>query len=109
MLIKSSVFWDITPCSPLKVDRCFGGTSHLHFQGRRIRQARNQSEAGRKQILVSFLAYYSTLKMEVTCSSETLIDFQRTTRPYIPEERTLHNHRCEELKSYKLCVDLQII
>jgi hypothetical protein len=23
------------------------------------------------------------------------IDFQRTTRRYIPEDNTLHNHRCE--------------
>jgi hypothetical protein len=27
-------------------------------------------------------------------------DFQRTTWCYIPEDRTLHNHRCEHLKSY---------
>jgi hypothetical protein len=25
---------------------------------------------------------------------------QRTTRRHIPEEDTLHNHRCENLKSY---------
>jgi hypothetical protein len=36
-------------------------------------QARNQDEAGRKQ------------------------SPQRTTRRYIPEDRTLHNHRCENL------------
>jgi hypothetical protein len=29
------------------------------------------------------------------------VDFQRTTRRYIPENRTLHNHLCENLKSYK--------
>jgi hypothetical protein len=23
---KSTIFWDITPCSPLKVNRHFGGT-----------------------------------------------------------------------------------
>jgi hypothetical protein len=28
-------------------------------------------------------------------------DFQGTTRHYAPEDRTLHNHRCENLKSYK--------
>jgi hypothetical protein len=28
--------------------------------------------------------------MEVTCSSETSADFQRTTGFYIPEDRTLH-------------------
>jgi hypothetical protein len=35
------------------------------------------------------LDYYSILKMEGTCSSETSVDFQRTTLLYIPETRTL--------------------
>jgi hypothetical protein len=38
--------------------------------------------------------------MEATCSSETSTDFQRTTRRYIPDNNILHNHRCENLKSY---------
>jgi hypothetical protein len=38
--------------------------------------------------------------MEATHFSETSVDFQRTTRSYIPEDRTLHNHRYENLKSY---------
>jgi hypothetical protein len=38
--------------------------------------------------------------MEAKCSSETSVDIQRTTRRYIPEDGTLHNHRCENLKSY---------
>jgi hypothetical protein len=37
---------------------------------------------------------------EEICSSETSVDFQRTTRRYIPEDSTLHNYRCENLKSY---------
>jgi hypothetical protein len=37
--------------------------------------------------------------MEVIFSSETSTDFQRTTLRYIPEDSTLHNHRCENLKS----------
>jgi hypothetical protein len=40
--------------------------------------------------LVSSLAYSSTLKMEATCSSELSVDFQRTTRHYIPEDGILH-------------------
>jgi hypothetical protein len=36
---------------------------------------------------VAFLAYSSTLKMGVICSSEASIDFQRTTRFEIPEDR----------------------
>jgi hypothetical protein len=38
--------------------------------------------------------------MEATYFSETSVDFQRITRRYIPEDRTLHNHRCENLRSY---------
>jgi hypothetical protein len=45
-------------------------------------------------------AYPSNLKMEATCSSETSADFQWTTWGYTPEDRTLHNHRCENLISY---------
>jgi hypothetical protein len=37
--------------------------------------------------------------MEAIYSSETSVDFQRTTRRYIPEDDTLHNHRYENLKS----------
>jgi hypothetical protein len=31
--VKSTIFWDITSCSPLSVNR-FGGTCRLHLQGR---------------------------------------------------------------------------
>jgi hypothetical protein len=42
----------------------------------------------------------STLKMEAIYSSETSVETQRTTRRHIPEDDTLHNHRCENLISY---------
>jgi hypothetical protein len=53
--------------------------------------------------LVSCLTY-STLKMGTICSSETLVDFQRTTWSYIPEDVTLHNHRCDDIKSYTMSI-----
>jgi hypothetical protein len=37
--------------------------------------------------------YFSTLKMEAICSSETLVDPQWTTRRYIPEDGTLQRVR----------------
>jgi hypothetical protein len=43
---------------------------------------------GTRFTMASCLAYFSPLKMEATCSSETSVDFQRITRRYIPEERT---------------------
>jgi hypothetical protein len=42
-------------------------------------------------------------------SSETSVGFQRTTRRYIPEDRTHHNHRCENLKSHTGDVRLDIV
>jgi hypothetical protein len=42
---KNTMFWDINPSSPLKVNRRFGGTYDLHFQGRRVSRTRNQRES----------------------------------------------------------------
>jgi hypothetical protein len=35
VFMKSIIFWDMTPCSPLSANRRFGGTYRLHLQGRR--------------------------------------------------------------------------
>jgi hypothetical protein len=86
-ILKSFVFWDIMSHSPLKVNPCFGGKCHLHYQGRRISKARNQCES----------RWQAELKVEATCSPETSVDFQWTTWCYIPEDRTLRNHRCENV------------
>jgi hypothetical protein len=69
MVVKSFIFLDITPCSLLKVDsRALLATCFM---------------------LVSVLAYSATLKMEVTCSSKTSVDFWWATWRYILENRTL--------------------
>jgi hypothetical protein len=39
VVMKSTIFWDIMSCSPLKVNRRFGGTYRLNFQGQRISRA----------------------------------------------------------------------
>jgi hypothetical protein len=56
--MKSYIFWAVTPCSPLKINRHFGGTCNLHLQGRGINQARNQYGAGGKQSSGFGLFYY---------------------------------------------------
>jgi hypothetical protein len=48
------------------------------------------------------------LKMEAICSSETSFKFQRITRRHIPEDSTLHNHCCENLKSHKINVSILV-
>jgi hypothetical protein len=50
---------------------------------------------------VSCMAYFSTLKMEATCYPETLVDFQWATWDCIPEDRSVHKHRCKNCKSFR--------
>jgi hypothetical protein len=42
-----------------------------------------------------YLPCSSNLKTEVICSPETYVDLQRTTWRFIPDDRTILNHRCE--------------
>jgi hypothetical protein len=83
VLMKSPVFWNITPCSLLKVNRRFGGIYRLHRQVPRIKPSK-------KPAWNQVPGKASTLNTEATCSSETSVDFQRTTRRYIQDDRTLH-------------------
>jgi hypothetical protein len=49
--LKSSIFWDITSCSPLKIDRRFGEASHFHHHLRKNKET--SVKAGWKQSLLS--------------------------------------------------------
>jgi hypothetical protein len=42
MLLKSSVFWDITQCSSVKLNRRLGDTYRLHLHERRVSQTWNR-------------------------------------------------------------------
>jgi hypothetical protein len=70
---KSTIFWDITPCSALKVNGRFGTRLATCFHYGILRCLFDTGDGG----------------------CETSVDFQRTTRRYIPEDSTHHNHCCE--------------
>jgi hypothetical protein len=38
-----TVFWDVTPCSPLSVNRRFGGTYRLHLQDRKNKLSKHSA------------------------------------------------------------------
>jgi hypothetical protein len=114
VVMKSTIFWDITPCSPLSVNRRFGGTYRLHLQGRR-NQHESRWRPGETGIAVVtchllsrwFLSQlmFSTLKMEAICSTETSVDTKRTTWRYIPADGTLQTtERFVLLSRVDLCV-----
>jgi hypothetical protein len=94
-IINNSIFWDIMPRSSLEVNRRFGGA--YYPRPRRIRAL-----SATCFVLVSCLAYSSTQKMRVICSSETSDVFRQSTWCYVPGDGTLYNHRCENLKCYTM-------
>jgi hypothetical protein len=65
VVAKSNIFWDITPCSPLKVNQRFGGTYRLYLQGRRISRAKDRRERRR------YISEDSTLQ-EISCRKSNL-------------------------------------
>jgi hypothetical protein len=95
MAVKdSTIFWDITSCTVLSTD-----VSEEHITSIFRALLANCFHAG---FLLSL--FFSTLNMETIYSSETSDDTQRTTWRYIPEDGTLHNHRCENAKSYNMAL-----
>jgi hypothetical protein len=48
--MRSTIFWDTTPCSPFNANRRFGGTYRLHFQEEEYAEHENSAKAGGKQI-----------------------------------------------------------
>jgi hypothetical protein len=80
------------PCIPLRVSLRFGGTCPSIF-----RLCWPPAFT-----LVYCSAKSSTLKMEVTCFPKMLVDLRWIAWHYVPEDRTLHNHHCENL--YPTCL-----
>jgi hypothetical protein len=81
----SSIFSDIAPYSLQKVCSCFRATYCLHLHNQKTCQARNLHEAGSKQGSVA---------------PKWWLTFNRLHMHYTPEDRTLQNNRCENLKLY---------
>jgi hypothetical protein len=99
--VKSYVFWDVTSCSPFRVNRRFEGTCRLHPQSRRISQIREQHEGRKSTVcLLPDSCWFqdwcsSTLKMNATYCCETSVKFKLSAWYYIPY---VHNRLCENLK-----------
>jgi hypothetical protein len=79
---------DTTPCNPLKNSTDVSeehGTPTVNVE----EYAKQETSSEVCFILVSSLAYSSTLKMEATCFSKTLVDFRQDYTALIPEDRRL--------------------
>jgi hypothetical protein len=70
LIMESPICWDVAPCSLLKGHQ-------------------RSKQKGTCFMLVSCLAFSSTLMMEAICSFETSVDYQRATQRCVPEGGTL--------------------
>jgi hypothetical protein len=101
-LLKSSVFWDTNPWSPVIFNRRFGGTYCLHLQGRGVGQARNLYDERNKQTLhVGFLLglHFDSEDVKNTFLRNVGV-LSASMWHYIPEDAILHSHCREKLKSH---------
>jgi hypothetical protein len=108
--VKNFIFWDITPCIPLKVNQPFGGTCRFHLQDRKISQARNQHDAGSKHGFISQKTEYFITIAVITANSASLEVFpkfkgyQKFYNSHLKYTKILH-----ETWMHKADTDIQVI
>jgi hypothetical protein len=88
--MKSSIFCGIARFSLLKVN--LEEYIASIFTVEELDEQETRVKAGGKQLCFHagfLLSLFSALKMEITCSSETSVDFQWTIECYVPEDSTL--------------------
>jgi hypothetical protein len=92
VVMKSTVFWDIMPCSSLKVNWHFRGTYRLHLQGRRISFARNRCKRRWQAAAYFHAGFLLGLFYNLTDRGDKFLRnvsyFQRSTHCYITEDIT---------------------
>jgi hypothetical protein len=74
MIMKTIIFWGMTPCSHVAIYGRFGGTCCLYLRSESVSPERNRSQKDLKWLL-AVSAYTFTSKMEATSSSNTLVNF----------------------------------
>jgi hypothetical protein len=134
-LLKSIIFWDITPCSPLSVNWRFGETYRIHLHGRKNKFSKKPAW---KQVASRIASTFRVEKIswainqhevrwqaELFCCPHALPLVSCSTYFFDPEDGkdlflrnvgwhltdytalyprrcTLHNLRCDNLKSYTI-------
>lgn len=57
-----------------------------------VSRLKSRPSKGASTLVASYLAYFSTLKVEAVCSYKTSINFYQTIQNHISGNSTLHSH-----------------
>jgi hypothetical protein len=86
----------MTPCSPLRLNQCFGGTYRLHLQGRRNKFSKNQQAS---RWLDGFCLFLRPWRWRRYVPPKRRLKLDGLHGVMLDDD-ILQNHRCENLKSY---------
>jgi hypothetical protein len=100
--MTSYIFWDITTYNPLEVKLLFGGSCRLHLQDPRISQVRKEQSSVCYQFSRWFLARHClrSWRWRWHVPPKRWLTFNGIHGVISQEDRTFHNHRCDNFKSY---------
>jgi hypothetical protein len=82
---RSTIFWDVAPCSPVETRPRFGGMYCLHLQ---IEELAKQVPMYLLPLFFCF-AYSSALMTESVRSCETSVNFYETSQRRVPDDGTV--------------------
>jgi hypothetical protein len=89
-------FWNVVPCSPVEIDRRFGGTYCLHLKDQRVSQTRSKHQVGRYSTLLYVIlsaCFFRGLLYSPEDGGSMFLqnvgELYRTTLRSIPEDSTL--------------------
>jgi hypothetical protein len=103
------------PIAELMLHQCrwkdsHGGLTHkdLEIRSHNIFKALRNIRLQKFKKLCKIVGNQHKAGLELVCSPQISVKFYWTTQRYIPEDRTLHSHRCKNLKSNDDCFPCKI-
>jgi hypothetical protein len=94
MIMESTIFWNLAPCSPVEGHDVSEERSASIFS---VEEWAKEATSG-KTAARRVSTYTSTLKMEAVCSYGTPLNFYPTARRRAPYNSTVHVHVPDNLK-----------